>query len=219
MSTPRALARLAPPRHPRRMPTLTLYGTVTSPYVRRVRVVALELGLEVDLVDTFTDQGAEQLRALNPIWKVPSARLGEQTLFDSAFITRYLLRHHGPSPMAAWDEDDVALQNLTTVIDGALDALINVFYLAKDDVTPEQASYVAKQEARAESAMGWIDAKLPESLLVPETPLGLPALALYTTVDWMGFRDTYDVSRHPRIVRFMTALADRPSLRETAPPK
>lgn len=201
-----------------RMAILTVYGTVTSPYVRRVRAVALELGVEVALVDTFTEDGNAQLRALSPIWKVPAAKHGDVILYDSAVITQHLLRHHGPATMERWDEDDVATRNLVTVIDGALDALINVFYLAKDDVTPAQASYVAKQSARAESAMTWIEANLPESTLDADRPLGLPALALYTTADWMRFRGTYDVSRHPRVMRLMDALSARPSLRETAPP-
>ena len=186
--------------------------------MRRVRAVALELGVEVALVDTFTEDGNAQLRALSPIWKVPAAKHGDVILYDSAVITQHLLRHHGPATMERWDEDDVATRNLVTVIDGALDALINVFYLAKDDVTPAQASYVAKQSARAESAMTWIEANLPESTLDADRPLGLPALALYTTADWMRFRGTYDVSRHPRVMRLMDALSARPSLRETAPP-
>ena len=51
--------------------TMTLYGTTTSPYVRRVRVVTLELGLPLTWVDTFTDAGQAALRARSPVWKVP----------------------------------------------------------------------------------------------------------------------------------------------------
>ncbi|MCA9625642.1 MAG: glutathione S-transferase family protein [Myxococcales bacterium] len=201
------------------MATVKLFGTLTSPYVRRVRIVAQELGLEVERIDTVSDEGQAALREVTPIWKVPTAVVGDQPLFDSAVITQHLLRHHGPGPLRPWNDDDVTTRNLVTVIDGALDALINVFYLAKDDVTGERASYVAKQSARAANAMTWVAARLPEAWTDADTPLGLGAIALYTTADWMRFRHTYDLARHPELQRFMAVHQARPSFVSTAPPE
>ena len=81
------------------MATVKLFGTLTSPYVRRVRIVAQELGLEVERIDTVSDEGQAALREVTPIWKVPTAVVGDQPLFDSAVITQHLLRHHGPGPL------------------------------------------------------------------------------------------------------------------------
>jgi glutathione S-transferase len=58
-----------------RMSTIELFGTVTSPYVRRVRIVAHELGVSVARTDTADAPGQAALRAFNPLWKVPAARL------------------------------------------------------------------------------------------------------------------------------------------------
>lgn len=195
------------------MTRMTLFGTVTSPYVRRVRVVAHELGIDTELIDTFTPEGQAALRELSPVWKVPAARVDGEAIFDSAVITQYLLRRHGPGPLTAFDIDDTAARNLLTVIDGALDALINVFYLDKDGITGEQASYVAKQEARAASAMRWLDERCPSG-----DTFGLVEIALYTSVDWMRFRETYDVAQHPAIARFVREHATRESLAASAPP-
>lgn len=190
---------------------MTLFGTVTSPYVRRVRVVAHELGIDTELVDTCTEEGQAALREVSPIWKVPAARVDEETIFDSAVITQQLLRRHGPGPLAAFDADDTAARNLITVIDGALDALINVFYLAKDGIDAT-ASYVAKQEARAASAMRWLDKRCPSG-----DSFGLVEIALCTSVDWMRFRQTYDVEQHPAIARLVRDHAARESLVATRP--
>lgn len=191
---------------------MTLYGTTTSPYVRRVRVVALELGIDSELVDTFSDDGQRALRALNPIWKVPAARIDDLDIFDSGVITRYLLRSHGPGPLAPFDPDDVHGANLLSVIDGALDALINAFYLAKDGI--RDASYLDKQQARAASAMSWLDARVSDGW---HERFGLTELALYTAVDWMRFRHTYDPMQHHTIARFVEAHGQRESLQQTAP--
>lgn len=73
----------------------TLYGTLTSPYVRRVRALAEELGVGFELVDVFTDSGQARLRERNPIWKVPSADFDGQLVFDSHVILDHLLAKHG----------------------------------------------------------------------------------------------------------------------------
>jgi glutathione S-transferase len=196
---------------------LRLFGTVTSPYVRRVRIVAHELGLACELVDTVGDAGQAAMRALNPVWKVPTAELDGQPVFDSRVINHALLRRHGPGPLAPVDHDDVETQNLVTVIDGTLDALINAFYLSKDGVEPEAASYIQKQHQRAEAAMQWIAERVDEVWLTPANQFGLAEIALCTTVEWMRFRQTYPVERHASIVRLVDHHASRPSLVQTRP--
>src|SRR5258705_9543 len=61
------------PRSKRPIVRMKLYGTAASPFVRRVRVTAAEVGEPVELVNTATEAGHAELRALSPIWKVPVA--------------------------------------------------------------------------------------------------------------------------------------------------
>jgi glutathione S-transferase len=198
--------------------TMRLYGTVTSPYVRRVRVVALELGLPFELVDAFDDAGQAALRALNPLWKVPAVELEGRAIFDSRAITEHLLRRHGPGPLAVVDEDDLDARNVTTVIDGALDSLINAFYLQRDGVTGAQASYVTKQNERAAAALAWVEARVDDVWLTRARAFGLPELALCTALEWMRFRGTYPVERHPGLVRCLEHHGGRESMVATRPP-
>lgn len=197
---------------------LRLYGTVTSPYVRRVRIVAHELGLACELVDTFGDEGQAAMRALNPLWKVPTAELDGQPIFDSRVINHALLRRHGPGPLAPVPAEDLATDNLMTAIDGALDALINAFYLGKDGVSPESASYVGKQQQRAAAAMQWIADRVDDGWLTPAKQFGLAEIALCTCAEWMQFRKTYPVEQHASIARLVERHGTRPSLVETRPP-
>jgi glutathione S-transferase len=196
---------------------LRLYGTVTSPYVRRVRVVAHELGLACELVDTVNEAGQAAMRAINPLWKVPTAELDGQPIFDSRVINDALLRRHGPGSLVTAASDDLETHNLVTVIDGILDALINAFYLSKDGVGPETASYIEKQHQRAAAAMQWIDARVDGVWLTPANGFGLAEIALCTTAEWMCFRQTYPVERHAGIHRLVEHHAARPSLAMTRP--
>ncbi len=197
---------------------LRIYGTQTSPYVRRVRIVALELGLEHELVDTASEAGLATLRAVTPIWKVPVAELDGATVFDSAVINAALMRAHGPGPLADHDPSDPSTRNLLTVIDGALDSLINCFYLGKDGVGAEAASYLQKHQDRAASAMAWLAQRVDEGWLSPAKRFNLVEIALVTTIGWMQFRRTYAVERHPELLRCYERHATRASVAATRPP-
>ncbi|MGH1342683.1 MAG: glutathione S-transferase family protein [Nannocystales bacterium] len=199
------------------MSALTVYGTTTSPYVRRVRVIAQELGVDVELVNTFEDDGQAHMRAVNPIWKVPTATVGELSILDSATICEYLLHNHGPGTMAGFHSDNVHTRNLLSVIDGALDALINAFYLARDGVTPEASAYARKQQERARSAMTWLEQWATGPWLSQVQQLGLPEVAMVTTIDWMRFRGTYDVSKHPKLVELAEHWGKHESFEQTLP--
>lgn len=198
---------------------IKLFGTVTSPYVRRVRVVAQELGLECTLVDVFTEDGQTALREVSPIWKVPAAQVDGRLVFDSRVIVEHLLRTHGSEetllPIAA---DDLDAANVVTVIDGALDALINVFYLRRDGVDPSGSKYLSKQLDRARSAMDWLETRVDDVWLGGARRFGVPELALCTTMGWMRFRDTYEIDQHPGLKRCFDHHRVRESLASTRPP-
>ena len=81
---------------------LQLLNSPTSPYVRKVRVLLLETGLEnrVDLLDTQVTpiKLNGDLNAANPIGKVPTILTEDgSSLFDSPVICEYLdSLHSGP---------------------------------------------------------------------------------------------------------------------------
>ena len=67
---------------------MKLYGTRTSPFVRRVRIVGEMVGAPLELIDASTDEGQTLLRTITPIWKVPVLEDGpDNTIFDSAVIS------------------------------------------------------------------------------------------------------------------------------------
>lgn len=200
------------------MATLELLGTNTSPYVRRVRIVAHELGIDVRLVDTFAPEGDAALRAASPIWKVPVARLpgDEAVVLDSHAIIDVLLHRLGPGPFSPIAIDDVAARNVLAVADGALDSLINAFYLRRDGVEPSAARYLDKQVARAHSALAWLEARAGAGPDVTG-PLSLTDVAIATALDWMRFRATASLDALPRLAVLLDRCNARPSFATTRP--
>lgn len=190
---------------------MKLYGTTTSPFVRRVRVVAAELGVPVELVNTASEQGQAALRDVSPIRKVPVAILDGRTLFDSHAIIDWLIATHGWGPIASPD-DPWRQHNLVNAIDAALDAAIQLFYLRRDGVAIDGTPYAVRQLERAGAIFAWLGRELASS-----KTLGLAEIALVTTLDWMDFRETYPTQTLTALADVRAALHDRPSLASTRP--
>jgi len=168
---------------------MKLYGTTTSPFVRRVRVVAAEVGEPIDRVDTATDAGMAELRAISPIRKVPVAVLADgRTLFDSRVIIDWLVTTRGyhdlAPPADAWHE-----ANLVNAIDAALDSVIQLFYLRRDGVAIDGTPYATRQTERTDAIFAWLRPQLRTNAL------GLAEISAICALDWMDFRQSYPTER------------------------
>ncbi len=195
---------------------MKLYGTTTSPFVRRVRVVAEELGVKYTVVSTAGEDGQAALRSVSPVWKVPAAEIDGHVLLDSHVIVEYLLDRSGYGTLRPardrWRE-----ANVHAVIDAMLDSAINVRLLRLDGADPEKIAYLAKQRARVASTLDWIEGELRGGHFTDDPRLGLTELALYTALDWMAFRDEVRLRDRPALAAFMDGHAGRPSLQATGP--
>ncbi len=195
---------------------MKLYGTTTSPYVRRVRAVALELGVDFELVDTFTDAGQALLRTKTPLWKVPTAEIDGHVMWDSSAIIDYLVATRGHGPLRPV-RDTVRESNLRFAIDGALDAAINVFYLEREGVLPSVVPYQQKQNGRIEASLAYIAESLREGYLTDEKRVGVGEIALATTLEWFVFRKRFPIETIAPLDAAMRMFAERPSLAATRP--
>jgi len=195
---------------------MKLYGTTTSPYVRRVRVVAHELGEAVDRVDTATDAGMAKLREVSPIRKVPVAEVDGRRLYDSRAIVDWLTTTRGWGELARASDPWREL-NVVNAIDAALDSVIQLFYLRRDGIAIDGTPYAIRQLDRADAIFGWLAGQLTTDGRSFGTGFGLAELALISTLDWMEFRNTYPVGTLTGFAALRAAWADRPSLIATRP--
>jgi glutathione S-transferase len=69
---------------------MKLYYSPLSPFSRKARVIALELGLKLEEINT-SSRGNMEYRRVNPLGKIPALQLDDgSVLFDSPVICEYL---------------------------------------------------------------------------------------------------------------------------------
>ena len=190
---------------------MKLYGTTTSPFVRRVRVVAAEVDEPIELVNTATDAGQAVLRDVSPIRKVPVAVVGNRPIYDSRVIIDWLTTTRGwgtiAPPRDRWHE-----QNLLNALDGALESVISLFYLRRDGVAIDGTPFATRQLERADAIFEWVAPQLRTDTF------GLPEITACAGLDWMDFRQSYDTrKRASSLDGVRAAWNERPSMVATRP--
>lgn len=200
---------------------MKLYGTTTSPFVRRVRIVAAEVGQPIEMINTATDAGQAALREITPIRKVPVAvvndtALDDTTLFDSRVIIEWMTRKHGWGEMLP-PHDPWRDHNLINAIDAALDAAIQLFYLRRDGIAIDGTPYATRQLDRADAIFAWLGKELAPDHRTLTGGLGVPEISLVCALDWMDFRTTYPTERVGALEDIRSAWKDRASFAATRP--
>ena len=197
---------------------VTLWGTPTSPYVRRTRILALELGVPFELRNTNDPGVQDELVAASPTWKIPTVRLDDGTvLCESAIIHHALLPRTGGT--LANGEGSLSIPGeearlRVAAIDAALDAGIALFYMKRDAVDLS-VPYLQKQRARIDAAMAWVITQVESARVGAE--LSLDTIALVTTLDWFELRAAWPV-QHPALLDAQARWATRDSFKQTRPP-
>ena len=185
---------------------MKLLGSNTSPYVRRIRLLLDDSDYEFVHLDIY-GENRDVLRRNNPALKIPMLIDGDQEVYDSRVIARYLSEKQ-QRPALSWDQE-----NQLTLIDAANDSGVILLLSAKSGIETKGMFYDLQRERimmtlRTLSAM--VDAGEFEQW-------HYPAICLYCMVDWMDFRDLVDFSEVQSLLSFRDRMADQPQVRATDP--
>jgi glutathione S-transferase len=194
----------------------------TSPFVRKVMVLAHEAGLAQRLeklpVSVAPVTPNEAVAAANPLSKVPALLLDDGTvLYDSAVIVEYLDTVHDGVPLVprAGAPRWAALRRQAAA-DGLLDAAILVRY--ETVLRPEPLrwpEWIDGQMRKVRQTLAAFEAEA--TALGPSVTIGEIAIACalgyldfrYASEDWRA--------RHPGLADFYARFSARPSMQATLP--
>lgn len=116
---------------------MKLLASQTSPYARKLRVLAAELELDMPLVETAPMEDGADLLAVNPLGKVPVLITDTGgAIFDSPVIADYLMSlAPGNRLLPASGPAHWAGRTTEAIADGILDAVIVKRFNAAQGVT------------------------------------------------------------------------------------
>jgi glutathione S-transferase len=199
---------------------MQLRYAATSPFVRKVMVIAIETGL-VDRIEKIPAPGTplkpnREGPAVNPLKKIPALLTDDgQLLYDSPVICEYLdSLHRGPRFFPTGSVRWLALRR-QALGDGILDAAITVRY--ETTLRPKELQWGDWCEAQAEKWRAALDS-LEQERLADGFDIGHVTIAC--ALGYLDFRYPTEGWRNtrPRLAAWYEAVAQRPSLKQTEPP-
>jgi len=194
--------------------SMRLWYAPTSPFARKVRIAASELGLTASLalesIDPWMDT---RLRAMNPLGKVPTLELQDgNILFESSVICDYLNSLSQKSFLILDHNGDRCRTLLVQgLADGAMTAVGRLFADERRSVAERSEAMMHRFEEARDAALDWLEREPLKS----EPRIGEIATAAY--LGYLDFRWPERDWRtiHPRLAAWFAAFSERPSMQET----
>ena len=203
---------------------MKLIGSLSSPYVRKVRIVMAEKKLEFQFVQEDV-WNSDAILQSNPLGKVPCLVMeGGEAVFDSRVIVEYLdtLSPVGKLIPAAGRER-AEVRTWEALADGVLDALIAIrLEQTWAGRRPEQrsAAWCDRQLTKVHASLKAMDAGLGERVWCNSQHYSLADIATGCALAYLDFRFPHIDWRtpHQHLARHYPKLAARSSFIDTAPP-
>jgi len=200
---------------------LKLRFSPTSPYVRKVMVTALELGLEDRIEKIMTNVWAPDtdIADNNPLGKVPCLTTEEgMDLFDSPIICEYLDSLAGGKLFPQAEDQKWHVLRLMALGDGIIDAGVNC--RIEDFLRPEEKRYPKWRERQTTVILRSV-ADLEKNPNFADQALHSGHIAIACGLDYANYRlpDLDWRQDHPKVVSWFESFVAKPSMQATAPPQ
>jgi len=195
---------------------LKLYTNAASPFARKCRVIAHELGLKLEEIRTLPMQEPE-FRKINPLGKIPALVLDDgSVLIDSPVICEYL-NHAGGGKFFPTDTIWKAASGrwkalgLAALGDGLSDAAVAWVILGRENPVPETA-----RQRQMQAVLATLD--VLERVKFAQDPT-IGEITVGCAIGYVEFRmpDLDWKSSRPNLSAWYEKFREYPSMKATAP--
>lgn len=200
---------------------MKLYGTLTSPYVRKVRIVMAEKKLDCEFLIEDISSANEIIQLVNPLGKVPCLIVdGNFSIYDSPIIVEHL---DTMSPVArlipANTRDRVEVKCWEALADGILDAAILVRLEEKRPEKNQNKAWVELQLNKVYAGLLAMSNKLGKQTYCHRAQYSLADIAVCCALDWISFRHPLIrwADAYPNLSALFERVSARQSFQSTVP--
>jgi glutathione S-transferase len=203
---------------------MKLIGALTSPYVRKVRIVMAEKKFDYrfEQEDVWA---SDAILASNPLGKVPCLVMeGGEAVFDSRVIVEYL---DARSPLARLIPEPIRERTEVRTWEALADGICDAAILARMEATwphrtDEQRSqaWIDRQLKKVDTSLEAISTGLADKPWCSGIHMTLADIAVGCALGYLAFRfPQIDFrGRHPNLGKLADRLNARQSFIDTAPP-
>ena len=198
---------------------MKLYYAPASPFVRKVNVFAMEIGLDkkIEWLKTNPWQAEDKLTAENPLSKIPTLITDDdKVIYDSRVICEYLdSLHNGDKLIPEKGEKRWQVLRLQALADGILDAGILRFMEKKRPSELQSKDWDNMQQKSVKRGLDYLENSISDW----SDNLDIGVITVACVLGWLDFRfaDEGWRTRRPQLKNWFELFSKRPSMVKTMP--
>lgn len=195
---------------------MKLLYTKRSPYARKVRIVAFEKKIDLQLVDEDLTKKSPALLNANPLGKIPALILDSgEAIFDSPVICQYLdTLNDSPALIPRSGQARLDVLRWEAIGDGLTDVSLAAYREKLQHPNDANMSFIAAQEETIGRTLKFIDGNVGQL-----KDLTLAPIAVVAGVGYTQFRlgHLVDAKKYPHLMAWLIEFSKRPSVQSTIP--
>ena len=199
---------------------MKLVGSLTSPFVRKVRIVLSEKRIVYDFEVDIPWESVTRVAEYNPLSKVPVLILADgTTLYDSKVIVDYLDSANPVSRLIPeFNRERSMVKRWEALADGICDAASTIFLERKRPNSLQSTEWISRQQKKVMLGLEVAARDLGDKKWCEGNVYTLADIALGCALCYLSFRFPEIKWRmFPNLANLVDMLEDRPSFVETAP--
>lgn len=198
---------------------MKLYGSFTSPYARKARILVLEKSIDCEFVEEIPGHDNEHLNQLNPLVKIPVLEISDtQVLYDSPVIVEYL-DSRGGEPLIPVGPERWEVQRLHALGDGILDAVVVRMIETRRPEQLRMDEVIEKQEQKIANALASLNRATRQRDFLVGDSYTLADLAIGVALEYVDFRYAHDWRpQYPELAFWLASISARSPFKQTVPP-
>ncbi|PPC86180.1 MAG: glutathione S-transferase [Methylotenera sp.] len=200
---------------------MKLLYTPNSPYARKVRIVALEKHIDIELQEVVLADADCPVKNYNPLGKVPVLVLDDNdSVYDSKVIVEYLdNRAPGTHLIPIDNTNKIAVRRWEALADGVCDAAIAAMLEARRDEAQQSQANIDKQLAKVVLGLEVLNLDITKKKWCVNETFSVADIALGCTLGYLDlrFKTLQWQDKFPNLAKHYSVLVKRPSFKQTMP--
>ncbi len=200
---------------------MKLLYTLNSPYARKVRIVALEKHIDLELQEIVLADPDCPVKNYNPLGKVPVLVLDDNdSVYDSKVIVEYLdNRAPGTHLIPQDNTSKMITRRWESLTDGICDAAVAAMLEGRREPAQQSQANIDKQLAKVMLGLEVLNLDITKKKWCVNETFSLADIALGCMLGYVDlrFKHLQWQDKFPNLAKHYSLLVKRPSFKQTMP--
>lgn len=200
---------------------MKLLYTVNSPYARKVRIVAMEKHIDLEMREVVLSDPENPVSQYNPLGKVPVLVMDDdEALYDSRVIVEFLDHRTPVAHLIPQDNTSkIAVRRWEALADGICDAAVAAMMEQRKPAEQQSQATIDKQLGKVTAGLERLNADIAKKKWCVNETFSLADIALGCSLGYVDLRHKHLnwQDNYPALAKHYSILIKRPSFKETMP--